>query len=515
MKKRYLLLFLLCLINTYTVFGATNIDVDTQKGTVYEYYVDVNGQEIKDKTITTVNGDYVKSAPEIAGYSCINARINENDVINKSVSTYGNDIIAQMSQFSTDGDYVIFIYAEDNNFDNMPDDFNLTTDVTIKYYDYNTGKVIETVEETEYIGSNYSISPKASKTFDDVKYSFYEATPDTVDNEVNIFVSEDEEDNVIKLYYKQGSSKDRYITVKQMDVETNEEIDTDIISNVSVGTKYSYDIESIGGYTFVSSEPSATSGNKISITVDDDNDDNVIYCYYRKNYSDKTEWYNDNNQYYVSPTDTYFNDYNYYVPVTSPGIPLNKNENYSFVTGYSDGSFRPNNYITRAEASQMFYNVSADKSIGKLDYYYKDLNTTDWYYNSMYYLSSKGIMNGYSDKTIKPNNYITRAEFIKMATKIVGFNNIDTSMNYKDVKYTDWYYDYVKAGASLGLIDGYSDGTFRPNDYITRAEAVKIIDNMIGRTSDKANNYSEVYFTDVSYSYWSYPYIKMAVGKVK
>ncbi len=511
--KKFLFL-ILCLLNISTVFGATN-DFDTQKGTVYEYYLDVNGEEVKDRTITTVNGDYVKSAPDIAGYSCINARVNDEDVVNKSTSKYGSDINTSISSFSTNGDYVIFIYADDDNYDGIPDEREITTDVVVEYYNYNTGKVMYTDENEEYIGSNFSINPKASRTFDDVKYSFYEADPETIDNSVNIFVSEKPKDNKIKLYYKEGSNKDRYITVKQLDVETNEVIDTDTISGVKVGSKYTYDIESIGGYTFVSSSPSASNNKKITVTIDDDNDDNVIYCYYKKNYNSSVDWYDDNNRYYVSPTDTYFNDYNYVIPVTSTGIPTNKNTNYGFVTGYSDGSFKPENNVTRAEASQMFYNISKDKSNGNLDYYFTDLNTSDWYYNSVYYLASRGILNGYSDKTIRPNNYITRAEFIKIATNIIGFNNIDTSIDFSDIKNTDWHYDYIKAGSSLNLISGYENGTFRPNDYITRAEAIKIIDYMLGRTIEDSDKYLDVYFNDVTYTYWAYPFIKMAVGNEK
>ncbi len=514
-KNILLLILSLCLFNTTVIFASNNFS--TEKGSVTEYYINTKGEIIKSKTKTTIDSIYEKEAPKIDGYVCINARINDNSLYyTPSISNFDKDIVVEMTSFNSDGDYVLFIYSEDESNSGYPDDASIKQDVIIRYYDYNTGKVINTQEKEAYIGSNFEFEPSTNKTFDDVKYTFYYSEPDVnSEDEVNIFVSSDEDDNFIDLYYKQGNSKNRYITVKQIDIESNEEIDTDNISDVNIGTKYKYSVQNISGYNFVSSSPSASSSNVITLTVDSDNDENVIYCYYKKNYNDSNIWYDDNNRYYVSPTDTYFNEYNYIAPVTSQGVSLNKDKNYSFARGYTDGTFKPNNYITRAEVSQMFYNISNDKSMGNYNYYFKDLDTSDWYYTSMYYLASRGIINGYSDSTIRPNSYITRAEFVKIATNMFGFNNTDSSVNFSDVSYTDWYYDYVKAGSNLNLINGYSDGEFKPNDYITRAEAVTVIDNILGRTQDDSQYYAEINYNDVNYNDWYYTYIKMATSILK
>ncbi len=554
--KILILTILIALLSTTFVFANTvTIDTTTKSGKIYEYYVDTEGNKLKSSTSTTINNnEYSKTALTIDGYVCINARVNEDLLYSPSTQDLGNKITVNLSNFSEDGDYVIFIYDVDSDNSGYPDDPIIKEDVTIKYYDYSTGKQLDSESTKEYIGDNYKLTPSTNKTFSGDKYTFVSATPSVDDNNrINIFVSSDDSDNIIKLYYRKGLSTSRYITVKQIDIDTDKVIDEDIIPDIKVGTKYSYYVESVSGYNFISSTPSSTgTNNVISLTVKEDNDDNIIYCYYRKSYSDSNlnNWYNSTNQYYVSPTDTYFNYYNTssYVNtntststssntstntstntnnntstkttvsntgLSEKGLAINKNEYYSFINGYSDGSFKPDQFITRAEAASALYSICEDKTNGSLTYNFKDLKTTDWYYKPIYFLCSNGIMTGYGDQTVRPNSYISRAEFTVMAMKIVGYNNTDTIITFSDVRTGDWYYNYIRAGVNASLISGYSDNTFRPNNNITRAEATKIIDNIIGRTIDKQNNYKEIYYSDVPYTLWSYPYIKMASGQQK
>ncbi len=499
---------------------AVVLSVETESGRVNEYYVDTNGRTIKSKTYTEVNsgGSYAKNAPEIDDYVCVNTRINEKDLEYSTSYDYDDGIQASINSVSTNGDYVVFIYK------NKDDGYKKVQDVEINYYNYTTGELLDTIiYEDERVGSNFEFTPPAKKTFGSKSYHFVKSTPSVNSNkELDVFVSENSGNNEIDLYYNYGSADTSFITVHYIDVDNDKEIDTDYIYDLKVGDNYTYTIKSKGGYNFVSSKPSASSGKSITIKVDEDNEDNEIYCYYRKIYKDTNS--SGNTQYYVSPTDTYFTNgsnnpsSNIVIPVetkpiTSNGIPMNTNTYYGFVAGYPNNTFRPNNYITRAEASQMFYNILNDKTMGNGKTNYVDLYSSAWYFDSMQFLASRGVINGYSDNTIRPNNNITRAEFIKMATEINGFGPTTSTNLFTDVTKYDWYYYYVRAGVDLGLISGYDQYTFKPDSYITRSEAIKIIDLMIGRTVDRADLYADVYYNDVYKSMWQYDYIKMATGK--
>lgn len=537
MKKRYLVpfIFIICMLISTTIFASYVIfEPDVDSGYVTEYYIDMYGNEIKSETKTYVNNNkYTMKAPDIDGYVCYNARVNDDSLYYKqSDIDYNNGVSITLSSFDSDGDYVIFLYTEDEYNSGYADSKTFTQDITINYYNYSTGKIMESeTYEDEKIGENFVFEPDTNITYSDDKYTFVKSQPsvNSDTDDVSIFVSKDDEDNEINLYYREGKSTDRYITIYHIDVDNNEEFDEDIISGVKVGEDYTYSVTSKGGYTYLSSSPKSSGiANSITIEVQEDNDDNVIYCYYKKNSTnDTTDWYDDNNKYYVSPTDTFYNntytgtstvnntntdDNTYYIPIRSDGISVNTMPYYNFVSGYANNYFMPNNYITRAEAAQLFYNIASDKSNGNIKYTFKDLNSESWYYNPIYFCCSNGIMNGYTDQTVRPNSYITRAEFIKMAVEVAGFEDENTPISFTDVKMSDWYYSYVKAGVQLGLLDGYSDGTFRPNNNITRAEATKIIDTIVGRTIAYDDIYKDVYYKDVKTSDWSYPYIKMANG---
>jgi len=147
-----------------------------------------------------------------------------------------------------------------------------------------------------------------------------------------------------------------------------------------------------------------------------------------------------------------------------------------YMKGYEDNTFRPQNFITRAEIAQALSNIITNNgSIGNF--------TTDtlsaWYTEAIEKIVSLGIMRGFEDGTFRPNNNITRQD---MAITICNMLNLDVSTGTIDVKLNDIDGVYGEASirklASLGIINGYEDGTFRPNSYITRAE-VKILLNRV------------------------------------
>ncbi len=98
--------------------------------------------------------------------------------------------------------------------------------------------------------------------------------------------------------------------------------------------------------------------------------------------------------------------------------------------------------------------------------------------------TSKGLIKGYTDNTFKPENYITRAEFINIINSVYKFNNNNARRSFSDVSTDSWYYNDICAAVNAGYIDGYEDGTFRPNQVITREEAAKIVVKMTGVKGD-------------------------------
>ena len=110
-----------------------------------------------------------------------------------------------------------------------------------------------------------------------------------------------------------------------------------------------------------------------------------------------------------------------------------------------------------------------------------------WAYDSIKQFIEKGYINGYEDKTFKPNNSITRAEFVRIVNKVFNFTE-QGKENFKDIEIGAWYYADICIGVNAGYINGYEDGTFRPNEAITREEAASIIStitNLYGNSNLK------------------------------
>jgi len=134
---------------------------------------------------------------------------------------------------------------------------------------------------------------------------------------------------------------------------------------------------------------------------------------------------------------------------------------------------------------------------------------TEWYGNDIYYLSTEGIINGYEDRTFKPGNEITRAEFTALLMRTleskgyVGTANIFGSTEFTDVDPSAWYSSYINKAKNAGVVNGYEDGSFHPNEPIARAEAVKMISNAISKTDlEGVISEDEVNFNDVKEVDW-------------
>ena len=177
-----------------------------------------------------------------------------------------------------------------------------------------------------------------------------------------------------------------------------------------------------------------------------------------------------------------------------------------YLWGYEDGTFRPDNNITRAEAAVIFFRIVDDvnKHVKRVSSF-NDISDDDWYYEAVAYLEDKDILEGYEDGSFRPNDMITRAELVKMAIIFMRANQENTSHSFNDVASSHWALSYIATAASKGWIEGYGDGSFRPDDMITRAECVSIVNNLLNRKvepEDIASNAAP--FKDVPKSHWAY-----------
>lgn len=185
---------------------------------------------------------------------------------------------------------------------------------------------------------------------------------------------------------------------------------------------------------------------------------------------------------------------------------LNTKDHMAYLHGYDDGTFGPDSRMTRAEAAQMFYNLLLDKEV-PVTVSFQDVPADAWYADAVNTLASLGIITGVGDGRYEPDRAITRAEFTVIAMRFAklpaGGQNI-----FSDVSAEDWYYEQVVGAVAYGWIGGYSDGTFRPKETITRAEVTAIVNRMLGRSADVTyiDSHREmlVHFADVSRFYWAY-----------
>ena len=163
---------------------------------------------------------------------------------------------------------------------------------------------------------------------------------------------------------------------------------------------------------------------------------------------------------------------------------LNTDDHYSYIIGYKDGYLRPYGTITRGEVATIFFRLLTDEARDK--YWsqtnnYSDCNSDLWCNNAISTLSNMGIIDGYSDGTFRPYGKITRAQFAKIAVGFFETTTQEYQGYYSDIPENAWFTNYVEAASRVGLIQGFADGTFRPNVNITRAQACVIVNRALNR----------------------------------
>ncbi|RHS36863.1 hypothetical protein DWV55_06465 [Butyricicoccus sp. AF10-3] len=168
---------------------------------------------------------------------------------------------------------------------------------------------------------------------------------------------------------------------------------------------------------------------------------------------------------------------------------LNGDDHYAYIVGYPDSTVRPQNGITRAEVATIFFRLLTDEirnANSTKSNSYSDVAAGAWYNHAVSTLSAMGIVKGDSHGKFNPNAPITRAEFAAIAARFDDKANT-TAVDFSDIA-SHWAKNEISAAANNGWINGYTDGTFRPNNKITRAEAMTLVNRVLKRLPETAED---------------------------
>lgn len=169
---------------------------------------------------------------------------------------------------------------------------------------------------------------------------------------------------------------------------------------------------------------------------------------------------------------------------SAKGPQLNRDTHMQYMNGYNDGSFRPDASITRAEACKLLASLLVEKVQGN-DMKFIDVAGDAWYAEAVDQMTGFGLIKGYKDGFFRPAAKITRAEFVSILARLPHTDiGTGTDKSFADVPAGHWAHNAVQTALAQGWITG--DGNFRPNDAITRAETVTMVNRVLGRTADKA-----------------------------
>ncbi len=184
----------------------------------------------------------------------------------------------------------------------------------------------------------------------------------------------------------------------------------------------------------------------------------------------------------------------------------------AYILGYPDGTFRPNDSLTRSEAAAIFARVLAEKKGEKIkgSADFTDVKASDWYAGYVAYLAIYNIFKGSEDGSFRPNDPISRSELAAVCVRFFAKTDKLTSSKtnkFTDVKSNNWAYEEILTAAAMDWIKGYPDSTFRGGNPVTRAEAVAMVNRVLGRSADKTfiDKNTVSIFSDVTdKEYWAY-----------
>lgn len=173
-------------------------------------------------------------------------------------------------------------------------------------------------------------------------------------------------------------------------------------------------------------------------------------------------------------------------------LGLNQADHYAYIVGYGNGEVRPQNSITRAEVASIFFRLLED-DVRDANYTHEnsftDVSSDAWYCSAVSTLSAMGILSGYPDAAFRPNASITRAEFAAIATRFDADGD-KTPASFDDIA-NHWAKGEIAVAANNDWVNGYKDGSFRPQNNITRAETMSLVNRVLNRKPETAEDLLE------------------------
>ena len=197
-----------------------------------------------------------------------------------------------------------------------------------------------------------------------------------------------------------------------------------------------------------------------------------------------------------------------------PQASLNKRDHFQYIQGYPDNTVRPEGLITREEVSAVFYRLLESNyrvSILTQVENFPDIDSYRWSLRHIATLANGSIINGYPDGSFRPSKFITRAELATIASK---FDKLTPSQNniFSDIE-GHWANKYINSATTKGWVKGYPDGTFKPDQYVTRAEFVTLVNNVLERRVHKEYILPEAkVFPDLLDTMWYYEAMQDAIN---
>ena len=195
---------------------------------------------------------------------------------------------------------------------------------------------------------------------------------------------------------------------------------------------------------------------------------------------------------------------------------LNRRDHTAFLVGYAEGTFGPERNMTRAEVTTMFARllteqIEADKTYSST---FNDVAKNCWAANYIGYMQQFGIVTGYEDGSFRPDAPVTRAEFDAIASRFEKLTQ--GSKSFTDVPDTHWAVRYINFAATRGWVTGYEDGSFKPEHSITRAEVAAVTCRLLERSADQTYIRSHIgelrTFADMTENHWAYWYAMEAAN---
>lgn len=187
---------------------------------------------------------------------------------------------------------------------------------------------------------------------------------------------------------------------------------------------------------------------------------------------------------------------------TDEKLPTLVRSHVRYMAGYEDGTMHPDSKVTRAEAAAFLYRLLADRDSGSQPCRFSDVSDDDWFEEPVRAIRRLGLVA--DTETFRPNDLITRAEFVAIIEKLA--EDRDVSADFSDVPADHWAAEAIAKATSLGWVSGYPDGSFGPENTLTRAEACAILNRVAGRDGDDAKAHTLLalgLYDDVPADHWA------------